>query len=134
MSLAEHSPLPVTVAAPVPELPADVAAVVYFVCSEALANAAKHAQATAVSLAVTTAGGRVMVAVADDGRGGADPDRGTGLRGLADRLEALGGALRIESSVGAGTRLAAELPLSGSSSSASRSTGTGRPDPSAGPV
>jgi signal transduction histidine kinase len=62
---------------------------------------------------VTTRDGRVTVAIEDDGRGGADPTRGTGLRGLADRLEALGGTLELESPVGRGTRLAAEIPIGG---------------------
>ena len=96
-----------------PELPADVEAVAYFVCSEALANIAKHAGASRASISVTTGDGRVRVAIEDDGRGGADPARGTGLRGLADRLEALGGALRVDSRAGGGTRLAAEIPLGG---------------------
>ncbi len=103
----------VEVLVPVPELPADVEAVAYFVCSEALANIAKHAGASRVSVSVTTGDGRVIVAIEDDGRGGADPARGTGLRGLADRVEALGGTLEVESPAGRGTRLAAEIPLGG---------------------
>ena len=90
-SLAEQVPVAVEVRTPVPELPADIEAVAYFVCSEALANIAKHAGASRVSVSVTTGDGRVRVAIQDDGRGGANPAHGTGLRGLADRLEALGG-------------------------------------------
>jgi signal transduction histidine kinase len=112
-SLAEQAPVAVEVLVPVPELPADVEAVAYFVCSEALANIAKHAGASKASISVTTGDGRVTVAIEDDGRGGADPARGTGLSGLADRVEALGGALRVDSRAGGGTRLAAELPLGG---------------------
>jgi signal transduction histidine kinase len=112
-SLAEHAPMTVEVVAPVPELPADVEAVAYFVCSEALANVAKHAGASRVSVSVTTGDGRVRVAIEDDGLGGADPARGTGLKGLADRVEALGGALHVESATRGGTRLAAEIPLGG---------------------
>jgi signal transduction histidine kinase len=112
-SLAAQAPVTVDVLAPVPELPPEVEAVAYFVCSEALANIAKHAGASRVSVSVTSADGRVSVAIADDGLGGADAARGTGLRGLADRVEALGGTLDVESPPGRGTRLAAEIPLSG---------------------
>ena len=112
-SLAEQAPVAVEVLVPVPELPADVEAVAYFVCSEALANISKHASASRVSISVASADGRVRIAIEDDGRGGADPARGTGLRGLADRVEALGGTLSVESPTGAGTRLAAEIPLGG---------------------
>jgi signal transduction histidine kinase len=99
--------------APAAKLPAEVEAVAYFLSSEALANIAKHACASQVSVSVTSGDGRVRVEVKDDGRGGADPARGTGLRGLADRVEALGGTLQVESPTGGGTRLAAEIPLSG---------------------
>jgi signal transduction histidine kinase len=112
-SLAEQAPVRVDVLATPAKLPAEVEAVAYFLCSEALANIAKHASASRVSVSVTTGDGRVRVAVEDDGLGGADPARGTGLRGLADRVEALGGALQIESPAGKGTRLAAEIPLGG---------------------
>ena len=112
-SLAEQAPVAVEVLVPVPGLPADVAAVAYFVCSEAFANIAKHAGASRVSVSVTTGDGRARVAIEDDGRGGADPAHGTGLSGLADRVEALGGTLEIKSPVGRGTRLAVELPLGG---------------------
>jgi signal transduction histidine kinase len=110
-SLAEQAPIPVDVAAPAARLPADVEAVAYFLCSEALANVAKHASASGVTISVTTGDGRVRVEVEDDGLGGADPAGGTGLRGLADRVEALSGTLRVESPAGGGTRLAAEIPL-----------------------
>jgi signal transduction histidine kinase len=112
-SLAEQAPLPVHVAGSPSELPAEVEAATYFLCSEALANIAKHASASRVSIAVTTADGWVIIEVEDDGLGGANPVLGTGLRGLADRVEALGGRLQVESPAGAGTRLAAEIPLGG---------------------
>jgi signal transduction histidine kinase len=112
-SLAEQVPVPVELRTPARELPADIEAVAYFVCSEALANIAKHAGASSVSVSVTTGDGRVRVAIEDDGRGGADPAGGTGLEGLADRVEALGGMLEIESPSGAGTRLEAEIPIAG---------------------
>lgn len=112
-SLADHAPVHVEVVAPADNLPAEVEAVAYFLCSEALANIAKHASASRVSLSVATGDGRVKIEVEDDGLGGADPARGTGLRGLADRVEALGGTLYVESPADGGTRLAAEIPLGG---------------------
>jgi signal transduction histidine kinase len=112
-SLAEQAPVPVEVVAPAAKLPAEVEVIVYFLCSEALANVAKHASASGVSMSVTTGDGRVRVEIEDDGLGGADPSGGTGLRGLADRVEAVGGTLDVESPRGGGTRLAAEIPLGG---------------------
>lgn len=112
-SLADQAPVQVEVVAPAGKLPAEVETVAYFLCSEALANIAKHASASRVSVSVTTGDGRVTVDVEDDGRGGADPARGTGLRGLADRVEALGGTFHVESAAGEGTRLAAEIPFGG---------------------
>ena len=86
-------------------------AAVYFLCSEALTNAAKHAEATSVTIGVSQSSGRLLVAITDDGVGGADPAGGTGLRGLADRIEALGGRLSLESLPHQGTRLLAEIPV-----------------------
>jgi hypothetical protein len=88
-----------------------VEATVYFVCSEALANAAKYANASAVRVTVERRRDRLVAAVADDGVGGADTGHGTGLRGLADRVEALGGRLTVSSPRGAGTIVQAELDL-----------------------
>ena len=76
-----------------------------------MANVAKYANASGVSIEVARDGPRLVVRVADDGRGGADPAGGSGLRGLMDRVEALGGRLTIRSPVGAGTLLQAELPV-----------------------
>jgi signal transduction histidine kinase len=112
-SLAEQAPVRVEVIAPASKLPTEVEAVAYFLASEALANIAKHASASEVSVSVTSSDGRVRVEIEDDGLGGADPARGTGLRGLADRVEALGGTLHVKSPTGGGTRLAAEIPLGG---------------------
>jgi signal transduction histidine kinase len=109
--LAGQAAVPVAVDAPSRRFPAPQEAAVFFVCSEALANVAKYADASGVSIDVAEAGPRLVVRVADDGRGGADPARGSGLRGLADRVEALGGALSVRSPLGAGTRLEAELPI-----------------------
>jgi signal transduction histidine kinase len=84
-------------------------AVFYLVC-ESLANVGKYAEASAASVEVTREEGRVVVEIVDDGVGGADSERGTGLRGLADRVEALNGRLRVWSPAGRGTRVRAELP------------------------
>ena len=88
----------------------------YFVCSEGLANVAKYADASRARIDVDATGPTLVVRVADDGRGGADPARGSGLRGLADRVAALGGALSVDSPDGGGTRLTAELPTGAGSS------------------
>jgi signal transduction histidine kinase len=109
-SIADRTPLPVSVEAPVGRLPAQVESTAYFVASEALANVVKHAHASRASVLVCETARLVTVEVVDDGRGGAELSTGTGLRGLADRVEAHGGTLTVESSAG-GTRLRAELPL-----------------------
>jgi signal transduction histidine kinase len=111
-SLAERCPVRVELrAGAVPSAPEEIAAAAYFVCAEALANVAKHAGASSVHLEVVECAGALRVDVTDDGTGGADPSRGSGLRGLIDRVEALGGTLTVSSPEGGGTRLAAELPL-----------------------
>jgi signal transduction histidine kinase len=110
-SLARRSPVPVELAVLAGPLSAEVEAAAYFVCSEALANAAKYASASRVVVRVTADDRAALVEIVDDGVGGADPAQGSGLRGLADRVEALDGALRLESPPGDGTCLAAELPL-----------------------
>jgi signal transduction histidine kinase len=110
-SLAERSPVPVTIVdAPTRRYPAPAEAAAYFLVSEALANAAKHARASRVVVTVVDADERVLVDVSDDGVGGADPSRGSGLRGLADRVYALDGQLELESQAGRGTRLHVEIP------------------------
>jgi signal transduction histidine kinase len=88
--------------------PLEVAA--YYVVSESLTNAAKHAQAERVTVDVRMIGNTLITEIVDDGIGGADSERGTGLRGLADRIEALDGRLRIWSAAGQGTRVRAEIP------------------------
>jgi signal transduction histidine kinase len=108
--LAGRAPLPVEFSAPDDRLPPAVEAAAYYVISEALANIGKYAQASAVEVNVTRRNGRAIVEVADDGVGGADPAKGTGLRGLADRVEALDGTLAVESQPGVGTRIRAEIP------------------------
>ena len=109
-AVVDRSPIPVKLEElPGERLPEHVEAAVYYVVSEALANVAKHAEASAAKVAIVRANGQVTIEVADDGIGGADAE-GSGLRGLADRVEALSGTLELESS-SSGTRLCAEIPL-----------------------
>jgi len=89
-----------------------VDATVYFVCAEALANAARHAKASRIRIGVAVADGVIEATVQDDGAGGADPAAGSGLSGLRDRVEALGGSLRVDSDPDMGTRLTATIPVS----------------------
>jgi signal transduction histidine kinase len=91
-------------------LPEQIEVAAYYVVSESLANIGKHAGAASASIDVNRADGVLVVEVADDGVGGADTERGSGLRGLADRVESLGGKLRVWSPPGRGTRLRAEMP------------------------
>jgi signal transduction histidine kinase len=91
-------------------LPEHVEVATYYVVTESLANVAKHAHASTSSVDVRRNGAGLVVEVVDDGVGGADSERGTGLRGLADRVEALGGRLRVWTPVGGGTRVKAEIP------------------------
>jgi PAS domain S-box-containing protein len=109
-ALAGRAPVPVGVTVPPDRFPPAVEAAAYYVISEALANVAKYAEASAVEIRVTRQNGRAVVEVADDGVGGADPTRGSGLSGLVDRVEALDGVLKVESEPGAGTRIRAEIP------------------------
>jgi signal transduction histidine kinase len=109
--LAARAPLPVRLTIEIDErLPESIEVGTYYLVAESLANVAKHASATSASVGVTRARGQVTVEVVDDGIGGADTERGSGLRGLADRVEALEGSLRIWSPLGGGTRLRAEIP------------------------
>ena len=92
-------------------LPDEIAAAAYFVVAECLTNASRYGCASEVLVTVAREDGRLRIEVADDGVGGADPAKGTGLLGLADRVEVLGGALGVDSPPGAGTRISALLPL-----------------------
>jgi signal transduction histidine kinase len=110
-SLARRALVPTEVLrVPSERLPAPVEAATYFLTSEALANVAKHAHASRVTIDASLAGGWLRVEIADDGAGGADDSAGSGLSGLRDRVEALGGRLSVDSPRGGGTRLRAELP------------------------
>jgi signal transduction histidine kinase len=109
-SLAARMPFPVAVEALSERLPQEVEATAYFVASEALANVAKHADASHAAVRARRDNGTLVVEVSDDGVGGANPATGSGLHGLADRVEARGGRLRVESKPGAGTRIVAEIP------------------------
>jgi signal transduction histidine kinase len=109
--LAYTAPLPVTVAAELNgRLPERVEAGAYYVVAEALANIAKHAHASAATVGLAREQGRLLLRVHDDGIGGADPARGSGLRGLTDRLQALGGTLDVHSPPGRGTEVRAAIP------------------------
>jgi signal transduction histidine kinase len=109
--LAERSATPVELRVPNARYAAAVEAAAYFVCSEALANVGKYAEASRVFVEIDARDRLLVVAVSDDGKGGASLEKGSGLRGLADRVEALGGRLTVTSPTGEGTRLVAELPL-----------------------
>jgi signal transduction histidine kinase len=110
-SLVADLALPVDMQVTTPRLPAGVETTAYFVVAEALTNAVKHSQAGEVSLSVDLDGDNLVIEVRDDGVGGAEPTRGTGLTGLLDRVDAAGGALTIASPTGEGTAIRAELPV-----------------------
>jgi signal transduction histidine kinase len=115
-ALAERTPLPVTIANELPtRLPAAVEAAAYYVVAESLTNVVRYADASVVEVRLTRNEGLARVEIMDDGIGGADPSRGSGLRGLADRVEALDGRLGVESPLSAGTRIWAEIPLQSTS-------------------
>lgn len=109
--LTDRSTIPATVSVDVERLPSSVEATLYFVASEALANVAKHAAATAVTVRVAYADGDVRLQVTDDGVGGARGTLGSGISSLADRVDAAGGVLRVESHRGAGTTVEATIPV-----------------------
>jgi signal transduction histidine kinase len=110
-NLARRSPVPVDLDLRGPtRLPARVEVAVYYVVSEALTNVAKHADASVVMVAAEARDGILELSIRDDGRGGADARRGSGLIGLADRIDALGGTLDVVSPAGQGTRLRIILP------------------------
>jgi signal transduction histidine kinase len=111
-TLARRSPVPVELNLRTEtRLPAPVEVAAYYVVSEALTNAAKHADASAAQVAVEAHDGLLELSIRDDGRGGADARRGSGLIGLADRVDALGGTIDVASPIGEGTRLHVTLPI-----------------------
>jgi len=111
VAMAERASLPVELTrVPEDRLPDSIEAAIYYLVAEAITNVAKYAQATQASVAVDRSDGIATVVVSDDGVGGAEPKSGSGLVGLTDRVEALGGRLRIDSPPGRGTRITAEIP------------------------
>ena len=108
--LATTVPLPVELDVCPEPLPDDIATTAYYVASEAVSNAIKHAGADSIAVRVARDAGRLQVSVRDDGRGGASPHRGSGLAGLTDRVAAAGGALQVRSAPGRGTLVEAVLP------------------------
>ena len=111
-TLAARVPVPLTIDAPEERLPGHIEATVYYIVSEALTNVARHADAGQATVTIRHDDGIVRCEVRDDGRGGADISRGTGILGLRDRAEAAGGTLTLTSPPGGGTIVAAALPLS----------------------
>jgi signal transduction histidine kinase len=110
-ALAARAAVPVKLETLCERLPERVEAAAYYLVAEALTNAAKHARASCVSVELRCVDDRLWIEVSDDGIGGADVRSGSGLRGLADRVESLGGRLEIDSRAGAGTTLTGDLPL-----------------------
>jgi PAS domain S-box-containing protein len=117
IGLAERSPIDVSLTeVPTERLSETLEVAAYYVVAEGLTNIAKYAEADRATVSVVLRGGLMVVEVVDEGRGGADLTKGTGLRGLADRVEALGGRLVVTSPLGVGTRLHAEIPTASSGS------------------
>jgi PAS domain S-box-containing protein len=111
-ALRRNCPVPVKLDVAIAERPAEsIEIAVYYVVSEALANVAKHAQASEIAVTVASSGGKIRATIEDDGIGGAEASAGSGLIGLIDRIEALGGRFALESPAGLGTRISVELPL-----------------------
>jgi signal transduction histidine kinase len=109
-SLTSRTPLPVSLRVSEERLPPQVEATAYFVACEALTNIVKHAHATKATISAERRNGTLVIEVADDGVGGARASEGSGLQGLADRVEALGGRLTIASRAAEGTRIVGEIP------------------------
>lgn len=110
-AVVARSPIPVTLDVQLSgRLPATVESAAYFVVSEALTNVAKHAHATRAHVAIARSGDRLVAEIRDNGQGGADPDRGSGLRGLRDRVEGLGGSIWVISPPGGPTSVSVEMP------------------------
>jgi len=114
-SLVARSPVTVVVDIASTRYSAAIEGAAYFTISEGLANIVKYSKAAAARVRVEHLDGHLAIEIVDDGVGGADPGAGTGLRGLADRLEAINGSLEVQSPLGAGTRLLAQIPTAGGS-------------------
>ena len=108
--LSARSPVPVELTAPAERFDRTLEAAAYFIGCEGFTNAVRHARASRIELSAARDNGTLVIMVADDGVGGADPSGGSGLRGLADRVAAMGGTIRVDSSPHRGTRITAELP------------------------
>ena len=110
-AVVARAPIPVSLSVEVPErLPTTVESTAYFVVNEALTNISRHASATRASVAVVRAGDRLVVEVRDDGVGGADASKGTGLQGLRDRVSGVGGTMHVVSPEGGPTTISVEVP------------------------
>jgi signal transduction histidine kinase len=110
-ALARRAGIPVAVRVELDgRLPRLVESTAYFTIAEALTNTQRHAEASRATVRLSRAGDSLEIEVSDDGRGGATPERGSGLSGLADRVTALGGRLEVDSEVGGGTRIRATIP------------------------
>jgi PAS domain S-box-containing protein len=135
-ALARRSPIPVKLDARVSERPSEsTETAVYYVISEALANAAKHARASEISVVVTTSGSEIRAVIEDDGSGGAEVSAGSGLVGLIDRTEALGGRFALDSPPGHGTKLSIAMPLTAEPiGHVARAPGASRTTPDDGPA
>ena len=115
-AVASRSPIPVDVAVNLPErLPEEVDGTAYFVVVEALTNVAKHSNANRARVSIQRDGNWLRITVTDNGRGGANPDQGTGMQGLRDRILALEGTFAFTSPPGRGTRITVEIPCEPSS-------------------
>jgi signal transduction histidine kinase len=124
-TLARRSAVPVHLDVRVDErLPEPIELAAYYVVAEALTNAAKHAHASVIEVRAAAGEGVLRVLIRDDGRGGADPTAGSGLVGLTDRVEALGGRISLASPPGAGTAIRVELPLTAPEQPSSRARGS----------
>jgi PAS domain S-box-containing protein len=111
-AVAQRLPIDVSISAPPVRLPENIEATVYYIVSEALTNVTKHAQADRATVSIGLDNGTLRFEITDDGRGGADPAAGSGILGLRDRAEAVGGTLFVISPPGQGTRVTAQIPLS----------------------
>jgi signal transduction histidine kinase len=111
-TLARRAPVPMTIEVRIDDdIPDGIAVAAYYSISELVTNTAKHARASGFDVQVSTVDARLRIVARDDGVGGADPARGSGLLGLRDRVEALGGTMAVQSPVGSGTVVDLELPL-----------------------